>query len=131
MMHARATTSRNDADEIMRYALWAAAIFNVGGALLFAFPGSLGRMAGLPAELPRVYGALLVSFVLLFGGAYAWLALQPVFDRPLVALAAIGKAGAFAVVFACWLLGDVSVLSVVAISGDLAFALLFAWWLSR
>jgi len=48
---------------------------------------------------PPIYCALLALFVVLFAGAYAWLALQPNINRPLVAFAAIGKAGAFAVVF--------------------------------
>lgn len=113
----------------MRYALWASALFNLGGAFLFAFPDSLGQLAGFPGHVPRVYSALLALFVILFGGAYAWLARQPRIDRPLVALAALGKAGAFAVVLAFWVLGDVPVRSVLAMSGDLMFALVFGWWL--
>ena len=68
-------------------------------------------------------------FVVLFAGAYAWVALQPTIHRPLVALAAIGKAGAFALFLICWLAGAASGLSVVALGGDLAFAAIFAWWL--
>jgi hypothetical protein len=116
-------------DDLMRYALWATAVFNLGGAALFAFPDSLGRIIGFPAPVPRFYGILLVLFVLLFGGAYVWLALQSRIDRPLVALAAIGKAAFFAVVSGFWLLGDVPARAVLAASGDLMFAIVFAWWL--
>src|SRR5213596_3171269 len=75
----------------MRSALWASAVYNLGGTLLFVFPSSLGRLAGLPAPVARVYTALLAVFVALFGGAYAWLARQPRIDRPLVAMAASGR----------------------------------------
>src|SRR5262249_32717196 len=80
---------------------------NVGAALILAFPSSpLGPFAGLPTPVPPIYGALLAFFVVLFGGAYAWLARQTNIDRPLVALAAIGKAGVFAVLVTFWLLGE-------------------------
>src|SRR5712691_10417223 len=88
-------------NRLMRRALWASVVFNLGGALLFAFPASFGQLAGLPGPVPHVYTALLALLVALFGGAYAWLACQPCIDRPLVAFAALGKAGFFAVVFVC------------------------------
>jgi hypothetical protein len=119
-----------DRDRIIRRALGAAAFFNLGGALLFAFPSSpMGELAGLPVPVPRVYSLLLALFALLFGVLYAWLARQPRIERPLVALSAIGKATAFFIAFVCWLLGDLSGRTVLAISGDLLFAGLFAWWL--
>jgi hypothetical protein len=118
-----------DRNHVMRSALWASAVYNLGGTLLFVFPSSLGRLAGLPAPVPRVYTALLAVFVALFGGAYAWLARQPRIDRPLVAMAAIGKAGVFAVILVSWLLGEVPGRGVLAVSGDVVFAAVFAWWL--
>ena len=116
-------------DLLMRRALWASAAFNAGGALLFAFPASLGRLAGFPAPAPHLYTAFLAFLVALFGGAYAWLARQPRIDRPLVAFAALGKTGFFVVVFVCWLLGEVPGRGVLAATGDLGFAAVFAWWL--
>ena len=116
-------------DDLMRYALWASALFNLGGALLFAFPDSLGRLAGFPGDVPRVYSAIVVLFVLLFGGAYAWLAQQPRIDRPLVAVAAIGKASIFVAMAGFWLLGDLPPRAILAVCGDLMFAIVFAWWL--
>jgi hypothetical protein len=114
----------------MRRALWATAMFNLGGAFLFAFPASpLGQLAGLPAQVPVSYRAILATFPVLFGGMYAWLALQPVIHRPLVAFSAIGKATVFAVVVALCLIGETPIRALLAASGDLFFALFFAGWL--
>lgn len=118
-----------DRTRLMRRALRTSVVFNLGGALLFAFPASFGRLAGLPQPVPHVYSASLALMVALFGGAYAWLARQPRIDRPLVAFAALGKAGFFAVVLVCWLLDEVWARALMAASGDLVFAAIFAWWL--
>ena len=119
-----------DKDAFLRGALWVSVVYNVGAALLFAFPSSpLGQFAGLPTPVPPIYGALLAFFVVLFGGAYAWLARQPTFDRPLVALAALGKAGVFAIIVTFWLLGEAPGRGVLAAAGDLVLAGIFAWWL--
>ena len=117
-------------DKFMRCALWASVVYNLGGALLFAFPSSpLGQLAGLPTPVPPIYSALLAFFVVLFGGAYAWLASQPNINQPLVALAAIGKAGVFAIIFVFWLFGEAPGRGVLAVTGDLILAGIFAWWL--
>ena len=119
-----------DRDRVIRRALRISVAFNIGGALLFAFPESpLGQLAGLPAPAPVLYRALAAFFVLLFAGAYAWLARQPTIDRPLVALSAIGKAGFFAMTCVLWTLGEASARGVVGATGDLALAAVFAWWL--
>ncbi|MES2490541.1 MAG: hypothetical protein V4607_12185 [Pseudomonadota bacterium] len=112
-----------------RRVLWASAVFNLGGAIAFGFPATVGQLMGLPAEVPALYRALMALFVLMFGGSYAWLALQPQIVRPMVGFAAIGKASVFVVITAFWLLGSLPLLSVVAASGDLAFAALFFHWL--
>jgi hypothetical protein len=117
---------------VLRVALWTAAFFNLAGAYPFAFPNSaLGEFAGLPPQAPIAYRAMTALFVLLFGGAYAWLAAQPTINRPFVAFGAIGKAAAFATVVVLWLSGAAPVNSVLAIVGDLLLALLFAWCLIR
>jgi hypothetical protein len=117
-------------DQLIHHALWAAAAFNVGGAFLFGFPASaLGELSGLPADVPVAYRALMALFVLLFGGAYAWLATQQSINRPFLAFGAIGKAGAFSVVFILWLASEATGRSVLVISGDLFFAAVFTWWL--
>jgi hypothetical protein len=119
-----------DKDTFLRGSLWVSVVYNFGGALLFAFPSSsLGQFAGLPTPVPPIYGALLAFFVVLFGTAYAWLACQRIIDRALVALAAIGKVGVFAVIVAFWLLGEAPGRGVLAAAGDLVLAGIFAWWL--
>lgn len=117
-------------DRLIRGALRTSAVFNLAGALAFAFPDTLGRRAGLPAgPVPVLYSATLAMLVALFGATYAWLASQPVIDRPLVAFAAIGKASFFAVAVGCWLGGQIAGLGVVSAAGDLVFAAIFARWL--
>lgn len=121
-----------DTDKFIRVVLWVGVVYNLFGALPFAFPSSpLGQFAGLPIPVPPLYNILLAFFPLLFGGAYAWLALQTKIDRPLVAFAAIGKAGAFVVIFMLWLFGAVQGRVVLGDIGDLIFACLFAWWLLK
>lgn len=116
-------------DHVLRRALWATAGFNALGALAFGWPATFGQLAGLPAEAPVVYRAALGFLVALLGATYAWLALQPRIDRPLIGFAMFGKAGFFVVVVLCWLAGEAPLLGVVTAAGDLAFAALFAWWL--
>lgn len=117
-------------DDVMRRVLWVTVFFNIGGGLAIAFPSSLpGQLAGLPAPVPVVYSFTLALFVLLFAGTYAWLAVQPRIDRPLVAFLAIGKASFFALMLILWLAGEASGRIVFAAIGDLVFAAIFAWWL--
>jgi hypothetical protein len=117
-------------DRTIRRALWASAVFNMGGALAFAFPDTLGRLAGFPGgPVPVLYRATLFMLIALLGATYAWLASQPIIDRPLVAFAAIGKTAFFVVVVGCWLAGEMAVLGVVSAGGDLFFAAIFARWL--
>jgi hypothetical protein len=117
-------------NKFIRCVLWATVVFNIGGALLFAFPASaIGQLAGLPAPVPGIYATLLAFFVLLFAGAYAWLALQTNIDRPMIAFAAIGKTGAFAIILIFWALGEAPARGVLAATGDLIFAGLFVYWL--
>jgi hypothetical protein len=117
-------------DQLIRRTLRTTAVLNIGAALLFAFPASLGQLAGFPAPVPIMYSAFVAFLVVLFGCTYAWLARQPHIDRPLVAFSALGKAGFFSVVLVCGLLGEVPARTVVAASADLIFAAIFAWWLA-
>jgi hypothetical protein len=117
-------------DKFIRGVLWASAVFNLAGAMLFAFPESaISQFAGLPVPVPTFYAALLAEFIILFGGSYAWLALQPSINRPLLAFGAIGKTGAFLLVAVLWLVGEAPARGVLAITGDLIFACLFFGWL--
>jgi hypothetical protein len=114
----------------MRGALVASAVFNLGAALIFAFPDSLGQLGGLPTPVPHIYTALLAVFVILFGVAYAWLARQRIIDRPLVGISALGKTAVFTVILVFSIRGDLGGRSALAASGDLVFAAIFAWWLA-
>ena len=120
-------------DVIMRRALWLSVPFNLFGAALFAFPASaLGQFAGLPSEpVPPVYRAAITIFVLLFGGMYGWMAMQPRIPRPMVALAVWGKGSMFCMIVLFALLGLGPAAAVPPAMGDGAFAALFAWWLVR
>jgi hypothetical protein len=116
--------------QTLRRALYAAGIFNVGGAGLFAFPAfGLGPLAGLPADVPIAYRVFAALFVLLFGGAYVYLAAQPKIQKPFVAFGAIGKTTAFVAAVALWLGQHLSAFGVALLAGDLAFAAFFAWCL--
>lgn len=118
-------------ESLLRRALWFAAFFNVGGACLFAFPASpLGAFVGLPPDVPAIYRAFTAMFILLFGGAYAWLAIHRPIIRPFVAFGAIGKASAFALVLALSFLGKATPNAVAVTSGDLALAAFLAWCLA-
>jgi hypothetical protein len=125
------STQPNDqsAHGAFRKVLWVAALYNLGGASLFAFPASLGQLAGLPVPVAPVYSVLLALFVLLFGAAYAWLAMQPTIDRPMVGFAAIGKASVFVAAVILWAAGEGSASLIPGATGDLIFAAIFAWWL--
>jgi hypothetical protein len=116
-------------DRAFRKVLIIGALYNVGGASLFAFPNSIGQLAGLPVPVAPVYSVLLSLFVLLFGAAYAWLALQPTIDRPMVGFAAIGKASVFVGAIVLWAMGQASAWLIPGATGDLIFAAIFAWWL--
>ena len=119
-------------DTTFRRILWLSALGNLGGALLFALPASpLGQWAGLPADVPLLYRAFVALFVLIYGGMYAWLAVQPVIHRPMVALAAIGKSSAFALILLLRLFGEVTVMSVTLLAADLALAAIYLAWLSQ
>ncbi len=116
-------------DQVIRYALGASVFFNFGGAALFGFPDSaLGEFVGLPPDVSLIYRATVGYFVILFGAMYGWLVMQPVINRPMVALGALGKAGFFFLVALLWLIGEAPGLGVAAAVGDLAFAGVFGWW---
>jgi hypothetical protein len=111
----------------LRTALWTAAAFNAGASIVFAFASSLGSMVGLPQPVPRLYGVFIAMFVLLFSGAYAWLAWTPRIDRPVLALGAVGKFSAVVLALVFFSLGDLGPNALVAASGDLLFAGIFGW----
>jgi hypothetical protein len=113
----------------MRALLWVGVLFNALVGAMMLFPDSLGALAALPPVGSVFYRWMLAFFVLLFAATYGWLALQPVIHRPLVALAAIGKAGVFVIALVCLARGDIQARTVLLSSGDLVFAVCFWLWL--
>jgi hypothetical protein len=119
-------------DRFIRNTLWGAAAYNIAGAWLFAFPASyLGRLSGLPADVPPVYKFLLALLVFGFGCAYLWLARQKSVSRPFILFVAIDKFCVFLVMFVLWLVHEAMLRSVAVISGDLVFSVLWMFWLLR
>lgn len=116
-------------DGSLRVVLWTSAAFNLFASLLLAFPESLGAHSGLPATGPRFYRWMLVLFIVLFGGAYAYLARQPCISRSFLGLAALGKTGVFCVSLACCFLGDIPPRAMTPAVCDLAYGAWFAGWL--
>lgn len=115
----------------LRYTLWASFPFNLAAACLLAFPSTrIGQFAGLPESVPALYSSTLSFLVFLFGVAYAWLAMQPSINRPLLAVSAIGKSGVFAIALVLWLLNSTSGRVVVVAIGDLIFAAIWFAWLA-
>lgn len=119
-------------DRLIRPVFWLSAVFNFGAAYLFAFPATpLGQWIGLPPEVPVIYSGLVALFVALFGGMYAWLAMQTVLPRPLVAFAAIGKTSVFLLALIFWSAGEASSRLAQLGIGDLLLAAIYARWLMR
>ena len=118
------------ATQVVRTSLWISFPFNLGAAYALALPSSqLGRLLGLSESVDPLYSALCAFLIGMFGFAYAWLALQPKLDQPLLCLGAIGKTGVFVLAVVLWLSQVASGAIVVVASGDVAFALLWFWWL--
>lgn len=113
---------------LLRRALWLAAGFNVLAALLFAFPATfVGQAVGLPAEVPLAYRAFTGLFILLFGGAYGWLAQQAVIERGFVLFGVVAKTSAFVLIVVLCVVGAASGCGVLFASGDLLLAVVLLW----
>ena len=114
---------------VVRISLWVTAPANLAAATAFAFPSSLpGSMLQFPPTHP-FYALFSGAMVALFGVAYAWLALQPVINRPLLLVGACGKLLAVLISGSLFLGGDLSGVTALVISGDLVFVALWATFL--
>ncbi len=110
--------------------LWISFPLNLGAAYMFAFPSSWpGQMLELPPTVDPIYAGLCALMVALFGFVYAWLALQPNVNQPLLVVGALGKACVFILCAALWLAGAASNLLVGAASIDLMLGLFWLFWL--
>lgn len=115
-------------DRLIRIALWTSALLNLLGVAVFG-PPALGVDSDmLPMDPPRFYVAQIGLTIALFAGVYAWLAMQPVIDQPLLVVGALGKLGFFALFVAYWLAGDVPARSVAQAVPDLVLGSAFLWW---
>jgi hypothetical protein len=119
------------------YARWLfgiAAVFNfaVGLALLFFRPLLLGKLGFDPVTGSNIVIANLTGmFVALFGWCYLLVALDPVKNRPFIAVGAIGKLLAICCAAAPWLSGTITMKPPPLLAGDLILALLFLDYLRR
>lgn len=116
-------------DTSMRWVLKVGAAFNFFAAALILFPGSLGKLADLPSDAPLLYSWMLAAFVAVFGGVYLWLSGRDPIDRPLVAVAMIGKFAVFLVSLACLFLSAITIKTMAPAVIDLLFGFLFLAWL--
>ncbi len=115
-------------DRIIRSALWATVALNALGVYVF-LPLALGKTSPLlPLDVPRFFAAQIGLTIALFGGVYAWLALQPQINRALVVVGGLGKLGFFALTLTYSLVGDVPTSMAVNAAPDLIFATIFLWW---
>ncbi|MGD0190592.1 MAG: hypothetical protein ABSD74_07610 [Rhizomicrobium sp.] len=119
------------------YARWLfgiAALFNcaVGLAMLFLRPLFLGQLgfdaiAGSNIVIANLTG----MFIALFGWCYLLVAIDPVKNRPFVAIGAVGKLLAIVCVVTPWLTGAVQMKPPPLLAGDFILALLFLDYLRR
>lgn len=80
-------------DRRLRVALWASVALNAGGVVVFA-PLAVGRASALmPVAVSPFLAGQVTAVIALFGGVYAWLALQSRVHRPLLVVGGLGKLG--------------------------------------
>jgi hypothetical protein len=114
----------------MRGALYATAAMNVlaAGAFLPA-ARPVRDLIGLPEYEHPLYATTVAMFILLFGLAYLWTAIEGRSARLFIALAAAGKFSFFAALTCFWWLGSLPMRAPVLGSADLFFSVLFTIWL--
>jgi hypothetical protein len=116
------------ADRTIRIALWCSVALNFFGLLVFG-SGAIGRPSPLLAvPIAPFYAAQLTLMIGLFGAAYAWLALQPTIDVPLLVFGAVGKIAFFSLFVLFWILGDLTWQTAAEASPDLLLGLVYLWW---
>jgi hypothetical protein len=115
-------------DRVLRYALWATVALNALGGIVFALPALGHPSPFLPMSVPPYFAAQIGYTIVLFGGVYAWLALQPQFNLQLVVVGGLGKLGFFTLTVVYYLAGAVPVGMALNAMPDLVFAGIFLWW---
>lgn len=116
----------------MRRALFATAAMNILAAAAF-IPAAetLRAVAGLPEPGHPLYLVTVGMFVLTFGLAYLWAAVQGHAERLFIAVAAVGKLSFFGLLVGFWAVGALPARVPALGTGDLIFGMLFLAWLSR
>lgn|GEM_PF-949896 len=115
-------------NRIIRGALWSSVALNLLGVAVF-LPAAMGLRAPLlPIAGPPCYAAQVTLVIGLFCGVYAWLALQPVINRPLLVVGALGKLGFFLSAGVYAATGDIPAKVVPQSAPDLILAMVFLWW---
>ncbi len=115
----------------MRGALFTTAGMNIVAAVAFLPPARVLRaVIGMPQDAHPLYLTTVSMFVLLFGLAYLWAAVEGRADRLFVTMAAVGKLSFFILLVWFWATGALSPRAPLAGTADLVFAVLFFVWLS-
>lgn len=115
----------------VRAALWASAVLNALGAVVFLEPALGTQSRLLPVSPPPIFAAQLAWMIALFGGAYVWMARQPVIPKPLIVVGALGKLGFFMLFAVYAALGHVPAQSAAQALPDLLLAVVFLDWARR
>lgn len=103
-------------------------MLNALGVAVF-LPLALGRTSALlPVQVAPYFAAQLALVIGIFGGAYAWLAAQPVPPRSLVVVGGLGKLGFWVVTIVYAALGDVPGALVLQALPDGVFGTMFLCW---
>lgn len=115
-------------DRLLRGALWATVALNTLGVIIFALP-ALGRTTPLlPIAVPPYFAAQIALTIGLFGGVYAWLAMQSQLNRALIVVGGMGKLGFFGLTLAYSLAGDLPFSMALNATPDLLLATVFLLW---
>lgn len=113
----------------MKFALYATAVMNIFGSFTFIPPFATIRSQFKFPETHPLYLWILATWIMAFGFCYLWMAVSSRRDRIFVTIAATGKLSFFAIVGAFVATGELPILTLAAVSGDLLFGLVFVAWL--
>ena len=117
-------------DRLVRAALWFSVALNALGVAVF-LPMALGSASPLlPIAASPFLAANTAVTIGLFGGVYAWLALQPQINRALIVVGGLGKLGFFALAVTYAVIGVVPMRMALNATPDLILAGIFLWWAS-